>query len=309
MSLKKQSLVSIVVPCYKQSQYLTEALESVLRQSFTNWECIIINDGSPDDTDSIAKEWLNKDSRFKYKKIENKGVSNARNVGISISKGNYILPLDSDDVISDNYIEELFETINTQKNVKVAYGALRKFGLKNGICELSDFNFDYLIFSNMIHCSGLFRIEDFKITGGYDIQMKEGYEDWEFWINLLKTGGIAKNVDTAYLFYRSKEESRMTKINLKKRYRLIAYIYYKHHELYQSYCDDYSKKINLNFVYSFYLSAKMYNKERYAELKKYFNFKLNSELKKYTFIKRKRVLFYWFREGKFNLSFMDVLLK
>lgn len=309
MSLVKAPIVSIIVPCYMQAQYLSEALESVLNQDFTNWECIIINDGSPDETDTVANKWLKKDARFKYKKIKNKGVSNARNVGISLSKGKYILPLDSDDIMSTNYVRELLNAIDKNKNIKVVYGSLSKFGFKNGLCELSNFNFEYLIFSNMIHCSGLYRKEDFETTGGYDTGMKEGYEDWEFWINLLKKGGKGKRVDTACLYYRSKQESRATKIDLKKRYRLIAYIYNKHSELYQSYCDDYSKKINLNFVYSFYLSAKMYNESNILKMKTYFNFKLKSELKKYSFIKRKRILFYWFKANKFNLSLIDVLIK
>lgn len=309
MILTKTPLVSIIVPCYMQAQYLPEALASVLHQDFENWECIIINDGSLDETDSVAKKWIKKDCRFKYKKIENNGVSNARNVGVSLSKGSYILPLDSDDVMSANYISALLSVIQNNRNIRVAYGLLSKFGLYNGLCELPHFNFDYLIFSNMIHCSGLYRIEDFKLTGGYDTGMKEGYEDWEFWINLLKKGGIGKQVDTACLYYRSKQESRATKIDLKKRYKLLAYIYNKHSELYQAFLDDYSKKINLNFVYSFYLSAKMYNKARILKTQKYFNFKFNAELEKYSFIKRKRILFYWFRIGKFNLSLLDVITK
>lgn len=292
-----------------QAEYLSEALSSVLKQTYCNWECIIINDGSPDETEEIAKEFLKKDSRFRYKKIKNSGVSHARNVGIGIANGDYVLPLDSDDILSDNYIKALYNAIFEDKNVKVTYGALTKFGLKNEDCELSDFNFEYLKFSNMIHCSGLYHIRDFKKTRGYDVKMKEGYEDWEFWINLLKSGGIAKKVDAACLYYRSKSESRMTKIDLNKRYRLIAYIFFKHPELYQSYCNDYSKKINLNFVYAFYLSAKMYNKERLVELKAYFKYKMNTELEKYNFFQRKRVLFYWYRGNKFNLSLVDVLLK
>ena len=71
--------VSIIVPCYKQAQFLSEALESVINQSYYNWECIIVNDGSPDHTDDIANEWLSRDERFNYVSIKNGGLSHARN--------------------------------------------------------------------------------------------------------------------------------------------------------------------------------------------------------------------------------------
>ena len=79
-------LVSIIVPCYNQAHFLDEALQSVLSQTYTNWECIIVNDGSPDNTENIAEKWLAVDSRFKYIKKDNGGLSSARNIGIKMSK-------------------------------------------------------------------------------------------------------------------------------------------------------------------------------------------------------------------------------
>ncbi|MFV8358229.1 glycosyltransferase family 2 protein, partial [Flavobacterium sp. XS1P32] len=87
--------VSIIVPCFNQAQYLSEALKSVLEQTYENWECIIVNDGSPDDTKQIAQKWVEKDSRFKYIFKENGGLSSARNEGINYAKGTFILPLDA----------------------------------------------------------------------------------------------------------------------------------------------------------------------------------------------------------------------
>ena len=77
--------ISIIVPCYNQAQYLDECLQSALDQTFQNWECIIINDGSPDETEEFAKNWTEKDARFLYFKKENGGVSFARNFGIGKS--------------------------------------------------------------------------------------------------------------------------------------------------------------------------------------------------------------------------------
>ena len=65
---KAQPLISVIVPCYNQAQYLDECLQSVLEQTYQNWECIIVNDGSPDNTEEVVKKWTEKDPRFKYLK-------------------------------------------------------------------------------------------------------------------------------------------------------------------------------------------------------------------------------------------------
>jgi len=95
----KKPLVSIIVPCYNQAEYLAEALDSVLAQTYSEWECIIVNDGSPDNTHEIAQQYCEIDNRFKYLYKENGGLSSARNAGIKISAGEFIQLLDSDDII------------------------------------------------------------------------------------------------------------------------------------------------------------------------------------------------------------------
>ncbi len=92
-------LISVIVPCYLQAEYLDECLQSVYDQTYSNWECIIVNDGSLDNTEEIAKRWLEKDNRFRYIYKENGGLSSARNAGIREAKGEWIQFLDSDDMI------------------------------------------------------------------------------------------------------------------------------------------------------------------------------------------------------------------
>lgn len=209
-------LVSIIVPCYNQGEYLEEAINSVILQTYENWECIIINDGSSDNTDIAAKRCCSKDERVKYFKNQNAGVSNARNFGIKRSLGNYILPLDADDKIDVSYIEKCLDMLLRDENTKVVYGIVESFGAVNGELVLANFDFNYLMFSNMIPCSGLFRKKDWERVNGYDEKMVEGYEDWEFWINLLKDGGDVKKISNTHLYYRSRANSRMKGINAKK---------------------------------------------------------------------------------------------
>ena len=113
--------VSIIVPCYNQAQYLGQALKSVLGQTYQGWECLIVNDGSTDDTEIVAKQWLEKDERFAYYYKTNGGLPQTRNFGIERAVGTFILPLDADDYLSVNYIECCVNEL-TNQNVKLVYG-------------------------------------------------------------------------------------------------------------------------------------------------------------------------------------------
>ena len=110
-------LISVIVPCYNQAHFLDETLNSILNQSYTNWECIIVNDGSPDNTENIAKKWMKKDQRFKYISKENGGLSSARNHGLKVAKGDFIQFLDSDDLLS---FDKFKKSINAFKNQDAA---------------------------------------------------------------------------------------------------------------------------------------------------------------------------------------------
>jgi glycosyltransferase involved in cell wall biosynthesis len=101
----ENSLISVIVPCYNQAQYLDECLNSVFKQTYSHWECIIVNDGSSDNTDEIAQKWSEKDSRYKYFKKDNGGLSSARNFGLKRANGDYIQFLDSDDIITAGKFE------------------------------------------------------------------------------------------------------------------------------------------------------------------------------------------------------------
>ena len=229
------NLVSIIVPCYNQSQYLDECLQSVLDQTHSNWECIIVNDASTDDTDGVAKKWCDIDNRFRYIKQTNGGVSNARNNGISQSKGEYILPLDADDYVGLNYLEVCVNEMNAHNNVKLVYGKAIKFGEESGEWILSDYSFQNLLQRNMIFCTALFRRLDYDKTLGYDEEMRYSAEDWDFWICLLKNGGEVIKSNSCTFYYRIKNESRNSNL-VKDSFKInksYNHIFTKHHESYK----------------------------------------------------------------------------
>ncbi|MEI6141742.1 MAG: glycosyltransferase family 2 protein [Mariniphaga sp.] len=113
--------ISVIVPCYNQAHFLPDTLNSVLEQTYHDWECIIVNDGSPDNTENVALDWCIKDSRFKYIKKENGGLSSARNVGLNLAKGNWIQFLDSDDVILPLKFERQITLLKNSNGIGLCY--------------------------------------------------------------------------------------------------------------------------------------------------------------------------------------------
>jgi glycosyltransferase involved in cell wall biosynthesis len=228
--------ISIIVPCYNQAQYLDEALQSVLEQTYTNWECIIVNDGSPDDTEEIAKIWTKKDSRFIYLKKENGGLSNARNAGIDLATGEYILPLDADDKIGKEYIEFALVEFKKDESLKLVYCKAEKFGEEKGLWDLPSYSLKVLALNNIIFCSAIYKKTSWILANGYDSQMALGWEDWEFWIAILKDGGKVFRLKQTFFYYRVKRESMILKMEPKTEFLYREYIVKKHSIFYLEIC-------------------------------------------------------------------------
>lgn len=224
--------VTIIVPCYNQAQYLGEALQSVMEQTYSNWECVIVNDGSPDETEEVAKMFTAKDRRFRYFHQENQGLSSARNFGICNSDGNILLPLDADDKISFDYVEHAIMAFRNDPSIKVVYCEAEKFGMEKGFWKLEPFSLSNLSKMNMIFCSALFRRVEWEKAGGFDVNMKYGWEDWEFWIAILKNGGDVKKLDFIGFYYRIRESNMHKMISRDQYIYLFEYLSVKHSDFF-----------------------------------------------------------------------------
>lgn len=233
--------LSIIIPCYKQAQYLEEALQSVLEQTYMDWECIIVNDGSPDHTDEIAQKWVTKDTRFKYVFQENEGLSSARNAGIAVAVGEFILPLDADDKISKTYTNLAIIEFQKDNTLKVVYCKAEKFGEESGVWNLPTFSLHNLSRDNLIFCSALFRKRDWELAGGYDVKMFCGWEDWEFWIAILKNNGNVKCLDDICFYYRVKNTSMVTLVKEEQGAYLFDYLSVKHADFFVKQYGSYRK--------------------------------------------------------------------
>lgn len=226
--------ISVIVPCYNQAQFLDECLDSVLGQSFQDWECIIVNDGSSDNTIEVANNWVEKDKRFKLITTENAGVSNARNIGVENSNSELILPLDGDDKIAPLYLEKGYKAYASGR-CDVVYARAEYFGIRVGETKVSFKSLKSLLLSNQIYVTALFSKKDFYEIGGYDVNMDKGYEDWEFWIRLLSAKNeVVKKLDYVGFYYTIKDISRNQSINNneKEKQETLDYMYVKNFNVY-----------------------------------------------------------------------------
>lgn len=228
-------LISVIVPTYNHGIYLPETLDSVTAQSFTDWECIIVDDGSTDNTENIAKGFCQKDSRFQYFLKNNGGLSAARNTGIRKSSGEYVLPLDADDLIGNTYLEKAVKRFIEFPDTKLVYCKAELFGdiVKNW--ELEEYNFEKLLFSNMIFCSAIFRKKDFDKTAGYNENMIYGLEDWDFWIALLDEHDIVYQIPETLFCYRIKENSMHRRMTDEMSALMERQIVNNHKNIYEKY--------------------------------------------------------------------------
>jgi len=225
--------ISIIIPCYNQGQFINESVESVLNQTLQDFEIIIINDGS---TDSYTNELLRNYDKPKTTvyTIENAGLPAARNYGIRKSRGEYFLPLDADDKIDPEFLEKCVPALNSNPDLGFVYAYTRFFGGEEGEWRNEQFDERKLLLENTVCVSSLVRRQAFEEVGGYNIEMRQGYEDWDFWVSMVEKGWSGYRIPE-YLFYYRKRPGTMCAIaNLpNNRTQLIAQICRNHFDLYR----------------------------------------------------------------------------
>jgi len=224
--------VSIVIPCYNHGGYIEEAIDSVLKSKYENYEIIVVNDMSTDNLTIHVLKNLNKpNTRVLHN--QNKGVANARNFGIAHADGKYILPLDSDDKISDHYIPDAVKILESNPNIGIVYSKARLFGKKIGEWKLPPYSLERILASNIIFCSAFYRREDWEKTKGYNPNIPYGKEDWEFWLSILELDRDVYCLPEVHFYYRINAVSRDTIAVEGDRRKIInTYIYSLHKALF-----------------------------------------------------------------------------
>lgn len=191
--------VSVVVPCYNGGRYIPQLLDSLARQTFRDFEIIIVDDGSTDESTQTALAAL--DPSIRVIRQANKGLSAARNTGIAASRAELVVPLDCDDTFAPPFIGEAVELIRTAPaDVAMVLCHMTLLGAAKGELERHFNRFD-LLFTNPIPSAVLLRKESWLAAGGYDENMRDGYEDWEFYLRLMLRGYRGITIPKPYMNY------------------------------------------------------------------------------------------------------------
>ncbi len=227
---RKGPRVSVIVTAYNLAEYLPAALDSIVAQSFKNWECIIVDDASPDKCGKIADSYALKDSRFKVIHNEkNQYLSGALNIGIAAARGRYIIPVDADNILPPKTLTMLSDALDATRTIDIAYGNVR-FVARDGKTPIEyrgnhnesghsgwpfQFRADWQLIrragdgrpANLVPSTAMFRKEAWEAVGGYRRRWRTA-EDADFWTRLTSYGFRAEMVtqkDT--LIYRNREEA------------------------------------------------------------------------------------------------------
>ncbi len=196
----KEPLVSILMPIYNYGNRINQTLKSVFEQDYTNYEIILVDDGSTDQFVKMKLNQLEDIDRVKVVYKENGGPSSARNEAFKHSKGDFILPLDSDDMIRNGYIKSCVTILQRDKNISPVYCDTHHVGEIQGVEKRPEWDKVRLLEGPFIvNCSMMHR-EAFEKVNGYDEDLN-GWEDYDMWLRMMKEGYIGKRIDKPLFIY------------------------------------------------------------------------------------------------------------
>ena len=212
--------ISIIIPVYNAERFLRRCLNSVLNQSYSNWECIIVDDGSKDSSPAICDEYVKTDSRFKVIHKENGGVSRARNTGLSLVVGEWVTFVDSDDEVKESYVQHFVEAL--KKNVYIYISGINIIHMhksdkpiiypKNGVCGITDIFTKNELCRHGYACAKCYNLKELRTWGVTFNQQIKFSEDLLFILECLKYTDKICYIPTADYQYYIRGNSASNKI-------------------------------------------------------------------------------------------------
>lgn len=205
-----QPKVSVIIPCFNLGQYLEEAVDSVLAQTFKDFEIIIINDGSTDEmTNTLLADFKRPSTQVFF--TENRGLPAARNFAIEKSRGMYICALDADDKLHPLFLEKTVSVLETNPSVAFVSTWVEIFGSENWIWCQESCDFPKLLAECVVLTASPVRREGIEAIGGYDTSSYlYGNEDWDLWISLVEKGFCGTIIPEVLFYYRRRPGSMST---------------------------------------------------------------------------------------------------
>ena len=230
--------VSIVVPCYNLGAYLHEALDSVRAQTFTDYDVVVVDDGSTDEqTISVLTEIEAAGTRVL--RTANHGLSAARNAGIAATTGELVCCLDADDRLSPQWLERGVALLDADARLSFASHWLRTFGDEAWSWQPMRSDLAALLDVNTLNGAALIRRQAAIAVGGFDESMRDGCEDWEFWIRMTEAGHRGAIIPEFLYEYRRRPESMSRAMNRDETHlRLYAALIDRHRASYETHLTD-----------------------------------------------------------------------
>ena len=208
--MKDFPVVSIVMPAYDASKFISESIDSVREQTFGDWELLIIDDASKDETDQIVKKYMQKDSRIKLHSLPvNQGAGFARNIGIKASEGEFISFLDADDLWEPNKLEVQLDFMRS-KNVSVSYSSYELIdeegkSMNQMVKALETLSFSKLLRANYVgNLTGMYNVKELGKIYCPPIRKRQ---DWAMWLQAVRKAGEAKGIAAPLAKYRVRKGS------------------------------------------------------------------------------------------------------
>lgn len=195
-------LTSIVVTCFNYGDYLSEAIDSALGQTYRPVEVVVVNDGSTDQSEAVA---LGYGKRIRYVHQANAGVSAARNTGIRLAGGRYVVCLDADDILDDEFVAKCTDVLSTHPEAGFVYTQRRSFGRQSGDSSFPQYDLTKLKKSNFIPACTLIRATVLR-DHTFDETFTGGSEDWHFFLTLAEHGVHGVLLDEPLFSYRRHED-------------------------------------------------------------------------------------------------------
>lgn len=238
-----KSNVTAIIPCYNDGLYIMEALQSLYNQKVLAEKIIIVDDGSNEATRNVLKKIVHASVQIVYQ--DNKGVSNARNTAIALAQTEYIVNLDADDYCEPTFIAKAVEVLNNNSQIVAVSTYCRTFKEDKTVEIIKPLGGqlkDFIVINNG-RATAMFRKKCWQAVSGFDEKMQGGYEDWEFWLAILKQGGTFYIIKEVLSHYRIKKVSRDKKALENHDFELRHYIFLKHKEVYITHLDFYINQL------------------------------------------------------------------
>jgi glycosyltransferase involved in cell wall biosynthesis len=222
--------VSVVVPCYNGGAFIDRLLASLAEQTFQDFETIIVDDGSGEET---RAKLATLDPSIRVVRQENRGLSAARNTGFRAARADLVLPFDCDDALEPDFLEQTVALMRASPpRVGFVFTHERLVGSRSGINQIYFNPFDQLFVNRLSYCM-LLRKAAWERVGGYDESMRDGYEDWEFNIRLVAAGWQGRQIDKPLTIYTVSDSGMLMSRSSRLHGRLWRMIRQRHRDLYR----------------------------------------------------------------------------